>query len=68
MSKEELEKIIFEVPIPKNWRKGQFVFNRIDELFKVARIVQFKDGIDCFYLDSKIDEFINHSLKYINHE
>jgi len=44
---------------PKNWRQGQKVFNACEELFgSIARDVQFKDKIDCFYDDSKIDEFI----------
>ena len=45
---------------PKEWRKGQFVFNYIDEHYApVARQVQFKDGIDCFYRDDMIDQFID---------
>ena len=44
---------------PKEWRKGQFVFNYIDEKYNVARIAQFKHGIDCFYRDDLIDDFIN---------
>lgn len=43
---------------PKNWRKGQSVFNIIDENYGVARDVQFKDHVDCFYNDSKIEEFL----------
>ena len=44
---------------PKDWRKGQFVFNYIEENYgDVAREVQFIDKIDCFYNDDKIDEFI----------
>lgn len=39
-------------------RKGQAVFNYIDETYGVARDVQFEDGIDCFYDDSKIYDFI----------
>jgi hypothetical protein len=44
---------------PKEWRDGQFVFNYIDEMYGVARSVQFMDGVDCFYNDGKIDEFID---------
>lgn len=51
---------------PKEWRLGQFVFNYIDEKYGVARIVQFQDGIDCFYINDKIDDFINACYKYIN--
>lgn len=39
-------------------RKGQFVFNYIDEHYGVARDVQFLDNIDCFYDDEEIDAFI----------
>ena len=43
---------------PKEWRKGQKVFNVIEELYgNVAREVQFIDGVDCFYDDS--DETIS---------
>ena len=50
---------------PKNWRDGQFVFNHIDVEYGVARSVQFIDGVDCFYDDSKIEEFITRSYEYI---
>lgn len=42
-------------------RKGQAVFNTIDAFYGVARAVQFEDGIDCFYNDKKIDEFLEAS-------
>ena len=44
---------------PKEWRDGQFVFNYINEVYGVARYVQFIDGIDCYYNDEKIDQFID---------
>ena len=44
---------------PKEWRDGQFVFNYINEKYGVARYVQFIEGIDCFYRDDKIDQFID---------
>ena len=44
---------------PKSWRKGQAVFNVIDEKWNVARNVQFEDGIDCFYNDDLVDLFID---------
>jgi hypothetical protein len=50
---------------PNNWRDGQFVFNYIDEKYGVARSVQFIDGVDCFYVDSKIEDFITRSYEYI---
>lgn len=44
---------------PKVWRKGQAVFNVIETKYGVARAVQFEDGIDCFYDDSKIEAFLS---------
>ena len=44
---------------PSNWRKGQSVFNVVDEYYGVARMVQFIDRVDCFYDNSKIDEFLS---------
>lgn len=43
---------------PKEWRRGQAVFNYIDEVYNIARRVQFIDGVDCFYNDDLIDQFI----------
>lgn len=43
---------------PKEWRYGQSVFNIIDEKFGVARDVQLFDGVDCFYKDKFVDEFL----------
>lgn len=52
---------------PKDWRKGQFVFNHIEENYgDVAREVQFQDKIDCFYNDDKIEEFIEACYKRLN--
>ena len=57
-------KVLSEVnKCPPFWRKGQSVFNVIDDVFGVARIVQFKDGIDCFYDDDTIDEFVSKSYE-----
>lgn len=50
---------------PKKWRKGQYVFNYIDNKYGVARYVQFVDEVDCFYDDKQIDKFINRSFKAI---
>ena len=60
MTYEEFISGIWEVvsKCPKNWRKGQKVFNVIEDLYgDVARQVQMVDGVDCFYDDS--DETIN---------
>lgn len=43
---------------PSRIRKGQAIFNYVDEKYGVAREAQYVHGIDCFYLDEKIDEFI----------
>jgi hypothetical protein len=52
---------------PKEWRNGQFVFNYIDENYApIARQVQFLDGIDCFYRDDMIDDFIDACALRIN--
>ena len=55
-----------------SFRKGQSVFNYVDmhpELFKsAARISQFNYGIDCFYDDDMIDQFINQVLEILNNE
>ena len=59
MTLEEFKSSIYNIEKPSHWREGQFVFNTIDSLYGVARAVQFKDGIDCFYDNSKIDQFIN---------
>ena len=43
---------------PKSWRRGQSVFNVIDDKYgDVARKVQMVDGVDCFYDDR--EETIN---------
>jgi hypothetical protein len=40
-------------------REGQFVFNYIERKYgNVAREVMDIDGVDCFYRDRDIDEFL----------
>lgn len=51
---------------PAEWRRGQFVFNYIDEKYGIAREVQFKHGIDCFYDDNNIDKFLNCAATLLN--
>ena len=51
---------------PAQYRKGQAVFNYIDENYGVARYVQFVDGIDCFYNDDQINPFIYYSYIALN--
>lgn len=79
MTKQELLFKIKPSKRPEHIRKGQYIFNWIDQHYQyatmeffgdlystIARDVQFKDGIDCFYDDSKIDEFLDACLKRIN--
>ena len=51
---------------PNQYRKGQAVFNYIDENYGVARYVQFVEGIDCFYNDDQINPFIYYSYMALN--
>ena len=47
------------------WRLGQSVFNLLDldMYWKVARDVKDFDNVDCFYDDSKTEEFIKCAYK-----
>ena len=51
---------------PDHYRKGQAVFNYIDEKYGVARYVQFVEGVDCFYDDEQIIPFIYSSYAVLN--
>ena len=51
--------------LPDNWRKGQKVFNYIESKYKIARIVQFDCGIDCFYRDDLIDKFLEKAYELL---
>ena len=66
MTVQELKNEVYSYEKPKNWRDGQFVFNMVNELYGVARIVQFCCGVDCYYDDSKIDEFLIRSVEMLN--
>ena len=54
--------IIDEIPYI---RYGQAVFNYVDEKYKVARIAQFNYGIDCFYDDTKVEQFLDKCYELI---
>ena len=41
------------------WRFGQSVFNTVDEYVGVARTVQFKKGVDCFFKDDMVQAFLD---------
>lgn len=57
--KEFKEEVLNEVQkCPKKWRKGQAVFNVVDAQYGIARAVQFVQGVDCFYVDDNIDDFL----------
>lgn len=67
----KIEELKHEVGIvlknrPPYIRKGQCVFNYIDSTYRVARAVQFKDGVDCFHNDDMIDRFLELCLLRIN--
>lgn len=46
-------------------RYGQAVFNFVDERYGVSRIVQFKCGVDCFYNDECVDDFLDKCYEII---
>lgn len=60
MTYEEFRNEVLEKANDREYyiRLGQFVFNYIDANYDVARAVQFEDGVDCFYRDDLIEEFI----------
>ena len=66
MTFEEFESEVWALvrETPVEWRTGQSVFNVIDQVWGVAREVQW-DGYDCFYDDSIIPDFIRLSWEKI---
>lgn len=65
MTLDELIKKIFEVDKPYNWREGQFVFNRAEQLFGgIVRTL----NVDCFYDNTKINEFIDALYEALRRE
>lgn len=67
MTYEEFRSDIFKniKNLSDDWRKGQKVFNYIDSKYHVARVLQFKYDIDCFYRDDLIEEFIKGAYKLL---
>lgn len=54
---------------PREWRSGQSVFNIVEAMCgDIARKVQFQDRIDCFYDDTKIEDFLKAVYKRLNEE
>lgn len=68
MTFEELKDEVYTAMVnkPQQWREGQFVFNYIDDKYKVARQIQFQDGVDCFYIDDEINSFLKCAIERIN--
>lgn len=60
----EVKKAASEDNRPSNWRYGQTVFNYIEQVFGVSRLVQFEKGVDCFYNDAAVDRFIVEAYGY----
>lgn len=50
---------------PPYIRKGQGIFNAVDELTGVARAVQFEDHIDCYHNEENINAFLEASWKRV---
>lgn len=54
---------------PKEWRLGQSVFNIVEAKYGyITREVQFQDGIDCFYDDTEIEDFLKAVYRRLNEE
>ena len=69
MSYDEFKKSILrevEETRPKYIRKGQAVFNYVDDKFDLARKIQFEYNIDCFYRDDKIEPFLKILYSLMN--
>ena len=64
---EEIRARIYSCSIPGDWREGQFVFNRTEELYGVvARNVQYIDKVDCYFHDDVIDAFLERVCVWLN--
>lgn len=68
MTFEELKDEVYTAMMdkPQQWREGQFVFNYIDQKYRVARQIQFQDGVDCFYRNDQINPFLKCAVERIN--
>lgn len=63
MNKDSILEAAIDLQQAYGWRLGQSVFNLLDtaQYGHLSRIVQMDYGIDCFYDDDKIDEFIERA-------
>lgn len=48
---------------PSSYRDGQQIFNYIQSIYQIGYLIKEKYGVDCFYVDSKIDEFLEKTVK-----
>ena len=65
------QKLIDEINIalvdkPSYLRKGEFIYNYIEETYNVADDVRLKDFVSCFFDNDYIDEFLECASKRIN--
>ena len=58
------------VLITKEWYKYLVTYTGQKEIYRLniedMADIQFNDKVDCFYDDSKIDEFLDRVLTYLN--
>lgn len=67
MTEELVKEFLSNLPKPKDWREGQFVYNILNRInSKATESVRFEYNTDCFYNDNKIDNFIKYWVKVIN--
>lgn len=51
---------------PSYLRKGEFIYNYIDETYNVADDVRLKDFVSCLFDNDSIDKFLECDSKRIN--
>lgn len=61
--REEIQNVIDNRP--SHIRRGQAVFNYIDKNYGVARTLQYELGLDCYYRDEIIEEFVQKSYELL---
>ena len=67
MTVELVKEFLANLPKPKEWREGQFVYNILYKINGTAVLVtKYAHNTDCFYNDDKIDDFIECWTKLIN--
>lgn len=70
MTLEEFKESVYEGidGYPIQWRLGQKIFNYIDKEYNIARKIQYRDNIDCFYNDDMSDKFIEKAYSHLHHD